>query len=153
MQSWTEAQFESMTWHDNHVHGFHIVAGEHGAGQLVLDLDYILEWLPGPENGFMFRIARAELRFREVTSLRMTIDYAAASAAFGPFALHAIERRIEARPRYEATIWTLALNWPVGEITFEAEGFAQRLLTEPIVTDRQWLTENERATAQPNGVS
>ena len=147
MQRWTEAQFESMTWHDNHVHGFHVIAGEHGAGQLVLDLDYILEWLPGRGSGFAFRIARAELRFREVTSLRMSLDYAAPSAAFGPFSLSEIARRVEARPRYEATIWVLSLNWPVGEITFESAGFEQRLLTEPIVTDRQWLTENERVAA------
>ena len=146
-QRWTDAQFEAMTWHDNHVHGFRIVEGEHGAGQLILDLDHILEWLPGPNSGFRFRIARAELRFLEVTSLRMTIDYATPTAAFGPFALSSIERRTEARTQYQATVWSLTLNWPAGEITFEASGFEQRLLSEPLVTDRQWLTESERAAA------
>jgi hypothetical protein len=144
MQRWTDAEFEGMTWHDNHVHALRIVQGEHGSGQLILDIDHILEWLPSAGGGFRFRIARAELRFLEVSSLKMSVDYAAPSAAFGPFALSAIERRTETRPRYNATIWTLTLNWPVGQIAFEATGFEQHLVTEPVVTDRQWLTEGER---------
>jgi hypothetical protein len=35
----------------------------------------------------------------------------------------------------------------VGEISFEATGFEQQLVGEPIVTDKQWLTEQERNAA------
>jgi hypothetical protein len=147
MQHWTDAQFDSMTWHDNHVHALRIIEGEHGAGTLILDIDYILEWLGGERGGFRFRIARADLRFLGVTSLRFAIDFAAAPAALGPFSIDGVERRTEARDKYTATIWTLRLNWPVGEISFEATGFEQQLVGEPIVTDKQWLTEQERNAA------
>ena len=42
---WSEADFDGMSWHDNAVHAIRVVEGEHGAGKLVLDIDYILEWL------------------------------------------------------------------------------------------------------------
>jgi hypothetical protein len=147
MQHWTDAQFETMTWHDNHVHALRIIEGEHGAGTLILDIDHILEWLPDKGSAFQFRIARAELKFLGVTSLKLALDYAAASAAMGPFSLDGIERHNEARTRYTATIWTLRMNWPTGAITFEATGFEQRLVGKPVVVDRQWLTEQERNAA------
>jgi hypothetical protein len=133
-----------MTWHDNHVHALRITEGKHGAGTLTLDIDHILEWLRSEGGGIRFRIARADLTFLGVTSLKLALDYAAASAAMGPFSIDRIERRAEPRERYTATVWTLRLNWPGGEISFEATGFEQRLVGEPIVTDRQWLTEQER---------
>ena len=144
MLQWTDSQFESMTWHDNHVHALRIIEGKHGSGTLKLDLDYILEWLGGESGGFRFRIARADLRFLGVTSLKLALNYAAASAAMGPFSIHEIQRHSEPRERYTATVWTIRLNWPVGEISFEATGFEQCLVGASIVTDRQWLTEQER---------
>jgi hypothetical protein len=43
--TWTEADFDSLGWHDVHVHGFRVLDGEHGAGELWLDIDYILDWV------------------------------------------------------------------------------------------------------------
>ena len=65
----------------------------------------------------------------------------------GPFSIHGIDRRSEPRERYTATIWTLQLNWPAEETSFEAIGYEQRLIGKPIVADRQWLTERERNAA------
>ncbi len=141
---WTHEQFESMSWHDNHVHAMRIVEGRYGAGELQLDIDYIAEWLPGPNKSCRFRIVPATLRFLEVTNLRVDLDYAAASAALGPFSLHAIERRVESRPRYEAQIWTLRINWPQGEIAFEAMGYEQRTTGPAVITDSQRLGPDER---------
>ena len=134
---WTHEQFESMSWHDNHVHAMRIVEGKYGAGELQLDIDYIAEWLPGPNKSCRFRIVPATLRFLEVTNLR-------ASAALGPFSLHAIERRVESRPRYEAQIWTLRINWPQGKITFEAMGYEQRTTGPAGITDSQRLGPDQR---------
>jgi hypothetical protein len=147
MTTWTNEKFESMSWHDNHVHSFRIVEGEHGAGELLLDLDYITEWLPSEEGGFRFKVVPAILRFSDVTALRLSLDYAAATAALGPFALHVIERRTEMRSSYSAQVWTLRINWPVGEISFEASGFEQHSTGPEVVTDRQWLRPGERSEA------
>lgn len=136
-----------MSWHDNHVHGLRIVEGAHGSGELVLDLDYILEWICQGEE-CKFRIVPAALRFFEVTDLRITLDYATPAAALGPFSIGAIERRSEARERYTAQIWKILINWPRGEIAFEAKGFEQRGFGEPVLSDQQWLRLEQRKAAR-----
>ena len=150
--TWTEADFDSLGWHDIHVHGFRVTEGEHGVGLLILDLDYILEWIhPKTEAGsFRFRIAPASLVFRDVTSLRFTLDYATPTAAMGPFSIDGIEREpISHENGYESSRWAIAVNWPDGELAFESPGFTQSL-TGPIVeTDAQYLTGDERNGDSP----
>jgi hypothetical protein len=143
---WTQEQFAEMSWHDNYVHALRIVQGGHGAGELVLDLDYILEWIKGAD-GMRFRILPVNLRFIEVTTLRITLDYASPSAAMGPFSIHAIERRTEARERYAARLWKILVSWPVGEITFEASGYEQRGWGKQVLSHLQHLLPEERVRA------
>jgi len=143
---WTHEQFEEMSWHDNHVHGLRILEGAHGAGELLLDLDYILEWLKGPDE-MQFRLVPVSLRFTEVTNLRVSLDYASASAALGPFSVHAIERHLVQRERYVAQVWRIRINWPGGEISFEANGYEQRSKGEAVVRPRQYLLPKERNAA------
>jgi hypothetical protein len=140
---WTDAQFDDLSWHDNHVHALRIVEGAYGAGELVLDLDYILEWICGAEED-RFRILPATLTFLDVTRLRICLDYATPSAALGPFAIHAIERRREARERYVAQVWKIVINWPKGEIEFEAAGFVQHGTGAPVLCHDQCLRPEER---------
>jgi len=141
---WTEADFDDLSWHDNVVHAIRVVEGEYGAGQLILDIDYILEWLRDDSGGIAFRIAPATLEFREVTNLKITLDYETPTAGLTPFSLDRIERRRERRDRYEAILWTLAVNWPVGGITFEAKGFRQFLRGPAVVSSQQHLTVEAR---------
>ena len=143
---WTEVHYQQMSWHDNHVHALRIIEGEHGSGDLVLDLDYILEWLKADE-GFQFRMVPVTLRFRCVTNLRIELDYSRASAALGPFSIHAIERRGEVRERYTAQCWTININWPPGEISFEADGYEQEAWGKVVVSAEQRLQPQQRANA------
>jgi hypothetical protein len=142
-QVWTDEQFDEMSWHDNCVHGLRIVEGTHGAGELILDLDYILEWIEAEES-FQFRILPVTLKFREVTDLRILLDYATPTIALGPFSIHAIERKFEQRERYTAQVWKLLINSPVGEITFESQGFEQRGVGSPRLSSGQWLSPEVR---------
>jgi len=146
LEYWTQEQFEEMSWHDNYVHALRIVQGNHGAGELVLDLDYILEWIKSAD-GMRFRILPVNLRFIEVTALRLSLDYASPSAAMGPFSIHAIERRAEARERYVAQLWKILVIWPVGEITFEAGGYEQRGWGKQVLSHLQHLLPEERNSA------
>ena len=146
LEYWTQEQFAEMSWHDNYVHALRIVQGNHGAGELVLDLDYILEWIKGAD-GMRFRILPVNLRFIEVTALRLSLDYASPSAAMGPFSIHAIERRTEARERYIAKLWKILVSWPVGEITFEAGGYEQRGWGKQVLSHLQHLLPEERNSA------
>lgn len=145
-QEWTEADFDSLSWHDNHIHALRFVEGTDGSGDLVLDIDHIVEWLQR-EGRFQFRIIPATLTFHEVMFPRIAIDFAAVSAAFGPLMISGIERRTEHRAHYVARIWKIPVTFPKGEIEFEARGFTQRARGPAILSDSQNLSVQERSHA------
>ncbi|MES2295773.1 MAG: hypothetical protein V4582_01960, partial [Pseudomonadota bacterium] len=133
--------FENFCWHDNAIHGFRFVAGDDGcSGDLVLDLDFIVEWMqPGGDDArFKFRVAPANLTFHATTDLLVSIDYGAASAAFGPMVIHEIKREVITYANgFSSFAWTIDINWPPGsQLSFISSGFTQVLRSEPIV--RVW---------------
>lgn len=146
-ETWTELEFNEMSWHDNHVHGMSLSEGEHGSGTVTFDIDYIVEWIKQESGDIGFRIAPASLIFHEVTNLEIHVDYSKLSAALVPFSLDSITRTEEKRARYTATVWKLKLNWPEGFISFEASGYLQVLRMDPIVTTQQLLNKEERGDA------
>lgn len=142
---WTAADFDELSWHDNYIHALRVVEGEHGAGELVLDLDHIVEWLPPVEGQCRFLVAPATLTFHEVTGLRIDIDYAASQAAIVPMSIGEIAREPLVYPNgYRSFRWRVLLNWPAGELTFAGPGFTQVLRTRPIATDAQYLDAQQR---------
>ena len=144
MKSWSLADFEQMSWHDVHVHGFRVVEGEHGTGELILDIDYILEWLKG-EKGFQFRIAPALLQFHQMSNLRFSLDYAKPTAGIVPFSLNGIKREpISHATGHNSFRWELEINWPDGALSFESPGFTQSLRAPECVTANQRLLPTER---------
>lgn len=146
--SWTDANFEALSWHDNHVHGLRIeIANEdHGTGTLILDLDHILEWLPPVDGFFRFRVAPATLTFHEVFGLKVDLDWAAATAGMTPFSISQISReKVEYQTGYTRWRWAIGVNWPEGIITFEGQGFRQELRGEPVIVADPCLPANQRA--------
>lgn len=143
---WTEVDFDDMSWHDNAVRAIRIVEGEYGAGQLQLDIDYILEWVRGDAGQILFKIAPATLEFREVTNLKIALDYETPTAGLTPFSLDRIERQLEQRERYNAVLWKLVVNWPIGSITFEATGFRQYLRGPAVLSSAQSLGSQVRGS-------
>lgn len=140
--------FEKIHWHDNAIHGFRILEGE-TSGELVLDIDYITEWLPPTEGAYSFRVAPSDLTFHEVSDLVVSINYAAASAAVQPMAIHEIHREIINYPNgYSSFTWKIELNWPPNSfISFCSSGFTQSQRMEPISTGAQYLSPAERTIA------
>lgn len=142
---WTNDNFEQMCWHDNAVHGLRVREGEEGTGELDLDIDYILEWLPPADGGYSFRVAPATLTFQGVSDLVISIDYSKAPAALTPFAIHEIKRELHVYPHgYKDFRWFIEINWPNGFITFNASGFTQTLRAPPIESPDQWLSHEQR---------
>lgn len=150
---WYTADFDRMSWHDVHVHGFRIVEGEHGTAELQLDLDFLLEW-PGASSGD-FRVAQAMLQFHEVFGLRFALDYVACSAGMTPFAIDRIVRESlpgradDADAPIDADLhgpwrWRIELAWPEGGLDFEASGFTQWLVGEVVEQPGQWLASDQR---------
>jgi hypothetical protein len=154
--TWTEADFETLSWHDCHIWALELRPGDPERGDwrsdLLLHLDFITEWLCGLDGRAQFRIAPATLVFQGVTDLLINIDWGRSGfrTALHDVSIAHIERERVAeqfvyldRPYYH---WTIKLNWPQsGGISFGAVGFTQTLLAEPVLRDRQWLSTEERS--------
>jgi hypothetical protein len=107
---WTEVDYEKLSWHDNYVHGIVIREGEYGTGEVILDLDYIVEWIR--EGGtFKFRIAPAALTFHRVSDLIISLNYVNPSAAITPFCMNDISREIYVFTNgYSSFKWSIGIN-------------------------------------------
>ena len=143
---WSHSEFEAMSWHDCHIHSMRFLEGKDGTGELHLDIDYILEWRQDG-TGYKFLLVPARLVFNEVFGLRVVLDWSEPSAAMGPFSVAGIERSREERKNYTATVWRLPINWPAGEISFEATGFTQASWGREILSESQVLEPEQRGEA------
>jgi len=148
-REWTEAEFGGLSWHDNVVHGFRIIEGQHGTGEFILEFDHIVEWLQEENGGFAFRMAPGELWFHEASDLKVSLDYEAASAALVPASIHSIRAEPVSYPNgASSTRWTIEFNWPPGEIGVTAPRFTQRLVGQDVLSHRQCLTHEQREEAK-----
>ena len=160
--TYTEADFDQLSWHDNYIYGFHILIGDCEQGDWrsdwVLDIDYIVEWVCEKDGGCQFRVAPATLTFHDVTDLRMAVDWGKSgfqTAIHEVSISHITRSQIENqkicldRPYYN---WEIETNFPKeGHITFGASGFTQVLRTEPLLIDEQKLSPSQRALLFPPG--
>jgi hypothetical protein len=159
-QPFSSSDFEPRSWHDNALYGLRLEVGDPDRGDwqadLVLEIDHILEWLPGTDGRIRFRVAAARLTFHDVTDLLVAID---CGDSGGQVALHelSIDSITRERIRDQKVCldrpywrWRIALNRPLGgAISFGASDFTQSLRTTPVVLDRQQLSPADRLPAEP----
>ena len=132
-----------MSWHDAHVHGLKLenFREDEGSCDLALDINYLLQWHPSDDGAFRFTVCRAELRFHEISGLKLALDYAGPTAGMCPFMLQGIER--EALQCLSGGIsfhWQILINWPRGSLQFDAPEFTQTMIGEPVLQEGQWLS-------------
>jgi hypothetical protein len=62
---WTDADFDAMDWHGNAVRAVAFEPAQSDPGRLLLDIDYIVEWVPpeAPATALGFWICPATLVF------------------------------------------------------------------------------------------
>lgn len=145
-QTWTTADFDDLSWHDCHIHGFRFgkLNSEHGTAEIEFDLDFIVEWLR-EGSLFRFRVAPATLTFYDVFDLRIELDYATDTAGMTPFSIGGLNREPISCPAGATSFrWRLPVNWPSGEISFESPGFTQVLRSAPVEQEGQFLTADQR---------
>lgn len=141
MTTWKTEDFETLSWHDVHAHGFRIVDVDKNSGfcDLILDIDYIQYWHREYEH-IEFTICPAELRFREIFKLKLSLDYASMTAGISPFSIETIERTPLEFPDGEKSFsWRISLNWPDGEISFEAPGFTLEITGKSLTSKQPWI--------------
>ncbi|MBB1519902.1 hypothetical protein [Aquipseudomonas guryensis] len=137
--------FGKIQWHDNAIHAFRILEGD-VCGELIFDIDFIAEWLPPTNEKYNFKVAPSNLIFHEVSDLVISINYAEASAAVQPMAIHEIQQEPITYPNgYSTFRWKINLNWPPNSFfSFCSPGFNQSQRMEPIITEAQYLSPSER---------
>jgi hypothetical protein len=143
--TYTEAEFDQLSWHDCHIWRLELRAGDPEQNDwttdLILDLDFILEWLCQLDGTCQFRVTPATLAFHSVSDLKINIDWSMPEhrAWLHELSVDRIEREPLPDPKFYQ--WTMRLNWPqAGIIAFTAAGFTQVLHSEGIVTDQQKLS-------------
>lgn len=57
--SWNEKNFREMSWHDCTIHSMAQDQGGEYQSDLLLDLDYIVEWIKTGDDSFQFNVAPA----------------------------------------------------------------------------------------------
>lgn len=143
---WHTEDFDKLSWHDVHVHGFRLdtFKDDNGSADLVLDIDYILKWEKSGD-GFLFTVCRADLRFHDVFGLKLHIDYATPTAGMCPFSIDGVERELVKSPTgHQSYRWRLPINWPKGLVEFQAPGFTQTLTGTPNIQPHQALAPGNR---------
>lgn len=140
---WTDADFEQMSWNDCMIYKMRV------SGDLVLDIDYILQWNQPDVEGlpFTFWIAPATLVFKHVQNLILEIDTTFTEA----YEIEDIEKRVTET----GITWTIITQR--GYIEFTSEGYEQFIRQEPFFQFGQLIpyidrhgVSLERTTEQEN---
>lgn len=148
--------FDDHSWHDCHLWGLTLGIGDperdDWTSDLVLDIDYIAEWVCGVgEEPACFRVAPADLVFHDVTDLAIDVAWPDEGRQIA-LSLPSIDAIVSERAERQKVhldrpyhSWEIRFNWPAGaSIRFGATGFTLTLRAEPILLDRQHLTRRER---------
>ena len=152
---WTNRDFDLMGWHDATIYAFALKPEQF---ELLLDIDYILKWVdPVPPNDYYtFWVAPATLVFEGVHDIRVDLDI----RYIQDISLQGIEREgpIASPDNKQISEWMWTLEANEGIIKFRASGYRQYFRSEPIVTNLQGLSLDERGglsfetRVQQNGV-
>ena len=137
---WADADFDTMSWHDNAVHAVALEPASAHPGRLLLEIDYILEGIlpEAPAATLSFWICPATLAFDRAWDL--TTDINLQGRSFQLF-LDAIERSgPDERPHFFE--WILAGDH--FSIGLSAPGFTQYLRHAPIHNPGYLLSVGER---------
>ena len=138
---WTEEDFDQMGWHDDFVHAMAYQRDGAGQGELLLDLDYAVKWvppLPG-ERYFSQWVCPATLVFHGVEQLDGSSEpnY---HPAWGTVLLDIFRGEPDERAMRSWTMDGLCFT-----ITFVADAFTQYLRHLPVLTQGNKLTLEERS--------
>jgi len=140
---WTEGDFDEMGWHDATVHAFAVEPQDQDPGRLLVDLDYIVEWVPpgGDRDVFGFWVAPATLVFDHAWDLMIDVDLHAASLELQ---LNALTRTAD-QPFGRST-WTLEGHNFAVKVT--SAGFRQYVRARPV-----WSTDQQLDRRRRGGIS
>lgn len=138
---WTNADFGDMGWHDSLLHGIAFEATDNDDPDfaLAIDLDYIVQWVHG-SSAFSFWVAPVTLVFENAWNVRVQGTFEQMDMA-EVLDLHHV-RHFSNLAGVEFDEWHL--DGDGFDIRIDSSGFTQYFRQEPILTDAQWLSGEER---------
>lgn len=139
---WTEADFDQMGWHDVHIHAIAFRPDDY---ELLLDIDYLFEWIEPKKKGgrFSFRMSPCTLVFTNVHGFIAEIDNGLG------LEIDIVERVKVGRPRNADYVkkeseWRWVFNCQEGEFSFISVGYRQFTRKKPITAKVQKLNWDSR---------
>lgn len=139
---WSDADFETMGWHDVTIHGLCVQPGaaDDSLPRLLLDIDYIVRWVHPvpPEKHFGFWIAPSTLVFDDVWDIEGDLDFKGMALSLEIDHLHrSTSDGSRGGPRWH-------VEGHFFDLEFRAPGFRQYLRQMPRHTQRLVLSHGER---------
>lgn len=136
---WSTQDFEQMGWHDNAVHAIAFEPALPSPGRLMLDIDYIVEWIApaNPSGNLEFSICPATLVFDDASDLQGDLSFV--GTAFEPSLNGVSSDDID---KYGLREWTL--DGHEFTLRLRAAGFTQYLRQPPIRSSSHRLTVEDR---------
>ena len=125
---WTDKDFETMGWHDNSIHAIGLLKESLDEPELVLDIDYITEWLDAtPPSPYMeFYIAPSTLVFHTVFDLKINMSW-----YYPDLRIDDITYINREPPYQDSDVKAWLIQCDVGEIEFISSGFTQYMRQQP----------------------
>jgi hypothetical protein len=148
--TYSESDFDDLSWHDCRIWGFQLLTGDPSESdwraELALDIDFITTWKCGIDKRITVEIAPAALVFRDVSALKIQLDWTETITWGQEISVDALERiRVEDQGDTPYYSWKFRLHAPAGAIVFRAAGFTQTLLATPIESHTCSLSLGQRS--------
>ena len=134
---WTDNDFEQMGWHDCRLYGFFF---DYKNFDLVLNIDYIFEWVKdqnNPNKFIGFQVAPCSLIFEACTDLKISIDLNNTSDII----INRLKRenpRLTPNGKFTEMDYFIDLN-NENTLSFSAIGYRQILNDKPTFSENQDL--------------
>ena len=126
--------FEELGFHDCYVHG---IRWDTSTYALILDLDYIVEWIKN-KGKYEFLVASAELRFNDSSEVRLSFDWTNLAMECQIQDIHKRESRLSLNGS-ECYHWEIEFTTPHGSIELWSTNFELKIQKKPVLSKVQKL--------------
>ena len=135
--TWTDAEFEVLGWHDCRLHSIRLPDEEFS---LSFDVDYIFKWEKESDQ-FKFWVSPCDLVFSNVSNLKIDLNYRDSMLLF----ISKIKRsNPRSSPNGKVIIWDYLIECDNGDMAFSTTGFQQTIRSQPVLSESQDLSRQNQ---------
>lgn len=134
-ERWTDDDYNEMDWHDSKLYQLKFLDEKF---EITLFLDYIFEWIKENE-GFKFLVSPCKLIFKNVSNLNIKLAF---ENHIGIYINEIRRSQLGLTPNKKFINWKYIIETDRGNIEFNTTGYKMELISDPIITDRQDLSDS-----------